>query len=143
MTTTAGQLLQNKGNLVHSISPYATVFEAISMMAELGVGALLVMEGEKLLGIISERDYLKKVILKDRSSKTTSVQEIMTKNVLFVFPENDINECMALMSENSIRHLPVVEDERIIGVISIMDVISNVISEKEYTIEQLQQYIAG
>jgi len=143
MTTTAGQLLQNKGNQVHSISPYATVFEAISMMAELGVGALLVMEGEKLLGIISERDYLKKVILKDRSSKTTSVQEIMTKNVLFVFPENDINECMALMSENSIRHLPVVEDERIIGVISIMDVISNVISEKEFTIEQLQSYIAG
>ena len=143
MTTTVSQLLRKKGNVVHSISPFATVFEAISMMSELEIGALLVLEGDKLLGIISERDYTRNVILKDRSSKTTSVQEIMTKKILYVSPDNDINECMALMSENKIRHLPVIDNDKITGLISITDVIKNIISEKEFIIEQLEQYIAG
>jgi len=143
MTTTVRQLLTKKGNLVHSISPYATVLEAITKLAELKIGALLVMDGENLLGIISERDYARNIILKDRSSKTTSVQEIMTKKVLYVSPLNDINECMAIMVENRIRHLPVIENENITGVISISDVIKIIISEKEFIIEQLEQYITG
>ena len=143
MSISVSQLLNKKGNEIHAISPEATVFEAITLMSTLGVGALLVLEGIRLVGLISERDYTRKVILKGRSSGSTLVQEIMTTKVICVSPDNNIEECMVLMTENHIRHLPVLEKGMVIGVITIMDVIRNVLSEKEFIIEQLEHYIAG
>jgi CBS domain-containing protein len=143
MNTTVRHLLDRNGQAVHFITPSATVYEAISRMSSLEIGSLLVMEGDQLLGILSERDYTRKIILMDRSSRTTKVEEIMTRNVLYVTPKNDINECMALMSDNNIRHLPVIENNKVTGVISIMDVISSIISDQEFIIEQLEHYITG
>ena len=143
MSISVQQLLNKKGTDIHSISPDATVYDAIKLMSELGVGSLLVMENNRLVGIISERDYTRKVILKDRSSKSTAVQDIMTGKVICLSPENNIDECMAIMNENSIRHLPIIEDSEVIGVVSIMDVIRNILTEKEFLIEQLEHYIAG
>ncbi len=143
MTTTVRQLISKKGNDIHSVTPDVTVFETIKLMSELAVGALLVMENDKLLGIISERDYTRKVILKNRSSKSTTVREIMTSKLINVSPDNNIEECMVLMSNHHIRHLPVIENDAIVGILSIMDVVKNIIADKEYTIEQLEHYIAG
>jgi CBS domain-containing protein len=143
MTTTARQLLDAKGYKIYSVSPDDLVIDAIRLMAEAKVGALLVMDGDKLVGIISERDYTRKVILNNRSSSTTRVSEIMTDKVLYVRPNQSIEECMVVMSENHIRHLPVVENNVPIGVLSVMDVVKNIISEKEFIIEQLENYIAG
>ena len=143
MSISVSQLLNKKGNEIHAISPEATVFEAITLMSTLGVGALLVLEGIRLVGLISERDYTRKVILKGRASGSTQVQEIMTTKVICVSPDNNIEECMVLMTENHIRHLPVLEKGMVVGVITIMDVIRNVLSEKEFIIEQLEHYIAG
>jgi CBS domain-containing protein len=143
MTTTARQLLDAKGYKIYSVSPDDLVIDAIRLMAEAKVGALLVMDGDKLVGIISERDYTRKVILNNRSSSTTKVSEIMTDKVLYVRPNQSIEECMVVMSENHIRHLPVVENGIPIGVLSVMDVVKNIISEKEFIIEQLENYIAG
>jgi len=119
------------------------VFDALSLMAEKEVGALLVLEGEKLVGIISERDYARKVILLGKSSKSTAVREIMTAEVICVRPEQTIQECMALMTESHVRHLPVLENDRLSGVISIGDVVKAIISEQEFMIEQLERYIVG
>ncbi|MFQ5659124.1 MAG: CBS domain-containing protein [Gammaproteobacteria bacterium] len=143
MSTTVRQLLDKKGREIHAVAPGVTVFEAIKLMSNMEVGALLVVENEQLVGIISERDYTRKVILKDRSSKNTSVQDIMTGKVLYVSPDNTIEECMILMSEHHIRHLPVMENDKITGILSVMDVVKNIISEKEFLIEQLEHYIAG
>ncbi len=143
MTTTVRQLLSKKGNDIHSVAPDVTVFETIKLMSELKVGALLVIENDKLIGIISERDYTRKVILKDRSSKTTTVREIMTSNLVNVAPDNSIDECMVLMSKHHIRHLPVIENDTIVGILSVMDVVKNIISDKEFIIDQLEHYIAG
>jgi len=143
MSTYVRQLLGHKPPVIHSITPDSTVFEAISLMAELEIGALLVMDKEHPVGIISERDYTRKVILMDRSSKTTTVSEIMSRNIIYVTPDADINECMNLMSANNIRHLLVLKDGRVSGVISIMDVIRSMISDKEFIIEQLESYITG
>ncbi|OGT77998.1 MAG: hypothetical protein A3J35_07235 [Gammaproteobacteria bacterium RIFCSPLOWO2_02_FULL_52_10] len=143
MSISVSQLLNHKGHEIHAISPNATVFEAITLMSTLGVGALLVLEGNRLVGVISERDYTRKVILKGRSSASTLVQEIMTNKVVCVSPDNNIAECMRLMTENHIRHLPVIEKSMVVGVITIMDVIKNILSEKEFIIEQLEHYIAG
>ena len=143
MSISVSQLLNKKGKEIHSISPDATVFDAIKLMSELGVGALLVMEDGKLNGVISERDYTRKVILKGKSSGSTPVHEIMTKNVFCLSPEDNIDQCMALMNENQIRHLPIVENDRVVGVVTIMDVIKNVLIEKDFIIEQMEQYIAG
>ena len=143
MSISVSQLLNKKGNEIHAISPEATVFDAIKLMSSLGVGALLVLEGNRLVGLISERDYTRKVILNGRSSASTLVQEIMTTKVICVSPDNNIEECMVLMTENHIRHLPVLGKGMVIGVITIMDVIRNVLSEKEFIIEQLEHYIAG
>ena len=143
MSISVSQLLNNKGNQIHTVSPEATVFEAIKLMSSLGVGALLVLEGNRLVGVISERDYTRKVILKGRSSASTQVQEIMTNKVICVSRDNNIEECMHLMNENHIRHLPVLEKNMVVGVITIMDVIKNLLSEKEFLIEQLEHYIAG
>ncbi|RKZ16003.1 histidine kinase [bacterium] len=136
-------LIAHKGDAVFSVAPSDTVRAAIEQMAERGVGALLVMEGEKLSGIVSERDYARQVILKGRASRDTEVSVIMTSEVICVEPETTIEECMTLMTKNRIRHLPVVQDERVIGVISIGDVVIAVIAERDFQIEQLEGYISG
>jgi len=143
MQQTVKSLLKNKGNDVWSVLPSASVFEAIQLMSEKSIGAVLVMEDDKLLGILSERDYARKVILKNHSSKDTLVREIMTSPVLCVNPAGTADECMALMTEKHIRHLPVVENKRVIGVISIGDVVKSVIEAKGILIDQLERYITG
>ena len=141
MTTTVNQLLNSKNDEIFSVTPDALVIDAIKMMDEKKVGALLVIEDDKLAGIISERDYTRKVILKNRSSAKTKVSEIMTSNLKTADPSQSLDECMVIMSHSHIRHLPVVQDGRVIGILSIMDVVKNIISEQEFTIEQLQHYI--
>jgi CBS domain-containing protein len=136
-------LLRAKGSEVLTVSPDAPVFAALGLMAERNVGALLVVEGGRLVGIFSERDYARKVILKGKSSKETSVREVMSANVLYVRPQHTIEECMALMTEKRVRHLPVLEGERLVGVISIGDIVKEIIAEQEFMIEQLQNYISG
>jgi len=140
---TVTQLLRGKGHEVLSVSPEASVFEALKVMAEKNVGALLVVEGERLVGVFSERDYARKVILKGKASKEIPVREIMTSHILYVRPEQTIEECMALMTDKRVRHLPVLEDERLVGVISIGDVVKAIIAEQDFMIEQLQNYITG
>ena len=140
---TVTQLLRTKGQQVLSVSPDMPVFEALGVMADKNVGALLVVEGERLVGVFSERDYARKVILKGKSSKDTPVQEIMSSHVLYVRPEQTIEDCMALMTDKRVRHLPVMEEERLVGVISIGDVVKAIIAEQEFMIEQLQNYITG
>ena len=140
---TVAQILRTKGHEVLSISPEMSVFEALGLMAEKNVGALLVVEGGRLAGIFSERDYARKVILKGKSSKETLVREIMSSHVLYVRPEQTIEDCMALMTDKRVRHLPVLDAERVVGVISIGDVVKDIISEQEFLIEQLQNYITG
>ncbi|MEI6207055.1 MAG: N-6 DNA methylase [Desulfuromonadales bacterium] len=135
------EILQTKKTGIISIVPEATVFAALKLMSDQNVGALLVMEGEKLVGILSERDYARKVILEGKSSKETLVRDIMTEKVLFVKPDSTNEECMALMSEKCLRHLPVIESDRVIGMISIGDVVKAIISEQHFTINNLQQYI--
>jgi CBS domain-containing protein len=143
MTKTVKHLLAEKGSFVFSLPPDASVFQAIEMMAERSVGALLVMDGQTLRGIISERDYARKVILKGKQSRQTPVRDIMTTTVTCVVPERTVEECMALMTDKRIRHLPVVEDSRVVGIISIGDVVRAVISDKEFVIQQLEKYITS
>jgi CBS domain-containing protein len=141
---TVKHLLRTKGHDVLSVAPDTAVFEALRLMAEKNVGAVLVLESERLVGIFSERDYARKVILKGKSSKETLVREIMSSHVLYVRPEQTIENCMALMTGKRVRHLPVLDDEqRVVGVISIGDVVKDIISEQEFMIEQLQNYITG
>jgi CBS domain-containing protein len=137
------QILETKGTKVWAISPDASIFDALQMMAEKECGALLVINGEKLEGIFSERDYARKVVLKGKSSKETAVSEIMSSNVICVEPEQGIEECMALMIDKRIRHLPVLENNKLVGLISIGDVVKAVIGEKKFMIEQLIHYITG
>ncbi len=141
--TTVAQLLLTKGRARWSIAPDATVYAALELMAEKDIGALLVLEEDNLVGVISERDYARKVVLKGRFSKDTRVREIMTEDVVYVSPERTIEECMALMTAKRVRHLPVLEGGRLIGIISIGDVVKAVISEKEFLIQQLERYITG
>ncbi|HTO43666.1 MAG TPA: CBS domain-containing protein [Burkholderiales bacterium] len=138
---TIKEILQSKPLGVLSIAPEASVLDALRLMAEKEVGALVVLENERLAGIFSERDYARKVILHGKSSKDTSVREIMTSKVVYVRPEQSVEECMALMTDKRIRHLPVLQENRVIGVISIGDVVKEVISEQRFVIEQLEQYI--
>ena len=140
---TVRNLLENKGNHIWSISPDASVYTALMLMADKRIGALLVLIDDKLAGVMSERDYARKVILKGRSSKDTLVGDIMTTKVFYVSPDQKIDECMALMTDKSIRHLPVVEGEDLLGVISIGDVVKAVISEQEFIIDQLETFITG
>lgn len=136
-------ILSTKGRNVWSIEPGASVFDAMKLMAAKGVGALIVRDGERVVGVISERDYARKVILEGRSSRTTEVREIMTSHVLYAGPEQSIEECMAIMTDKRVRHLPVLEQGRLIGVISIGDLVKSIISEQQFRIEQLEQYIKG
>jgi CBS domain-containing protein len=137
----ASELLKHKGAKIHSVAPEAPVLEAIRLMAEHGVGALLVMQGERLIGVVSERDYARKVILKGRSSNETEVRQIMSAPVLTVNTDQSVHECMRIMSERRIRHLPVLEGERVVGVLSIGDLVRAVLEEQQRTIAELEQYI--
>ena len=141
--TTIDVILAKKGNQVWSVDPGAQVFAALELMAEKNVGALLVLDGQKIVGIMSERDYARKVMLKGKSSKSTPVSEIMTAEVLYVTPSHSVEECLALMTNKKIRHLPVLENDELVGIISIGDVVIEMISEKELLIEQLENYIKG
>ena len=136
-------LLESKKSLLCTIGPDAPVLEAVRSMAEHGVGALLVMSGTTLKGIVSERDYARKVVLHGRASADTPVSQIMSSPVLTVSPEATVQHCMVLMTERRIRHLPVVEDGRVIGVVSIGDLVKSVIEDQQRTIEQLETYIHG
>ena len=138
-----GAVLKRKGSEVWFVTPDQTVYEAVERMADKGVGALLVISADKLVGIISERDYARKVILKGKSSRTTLVEEIMTNPVIFVTPDKAVDECMGIMTRNRIRHLPILESEKVIGVVSIGDLVKWVVSEQEETIEHLQNYISA
>lgn len=141
--TIVAQVLQEKGHAVWTVSPDATVYRALELMAEKGIGAVLVLEGEKIAGILSERDYARKVILHGKSSRETHVSEIMTPAVYYVHPNQTIEECMALMTAKRIRHLPVVEQGKLVGVISIGDVVKTIIADKEFMIQTLEKYITG
>jgi CBS domain-containing protein len=136
-------LLDKKGRAVWSISPQETVYRAVQLMSERQVGALVVLSGGQLAGIVSERDYARKVILKGRNSQFTSVSEIMTTPVLFVTPEQTVEECMRLMTSRRIRHLPVVERNTVVGVLSIGDVVDWIVTSQQQTITHLRNYIAG
>ena len=138
-----GAILNQKDGRIFSIGPDATVFQAIEMMAEANVGALLVMKGEKLVGIISERDYTRKVFIRGKSSKETRVDEIMSSNVSTTKTGESVDECLRLMTEKHIRHLPVVEGGKVIGIISIGDLVKHVISCQSATIAHLESYISG
>ncbi len=140
---TVRELLAKKGSQVWSVSPDATVYAALRLMAERNVGAVLVLSGQRLAGILSERDYARQVILKGKASRDTPVHEIMTTRLVTVSPERTIEDCMALMTDKRIRHLPVTSGETLLGVLSIGDVVKAVISEKEFLIEQLEGYITS
>lgn len=140
---TVAELLRAKPARVVKVRPEQSVLEAIKILAQEDVGAAIVMTGERLAGIFSERDYTRKVILKGRSSDSTRVEEIMTPNVIVVSPRTRTRECMALMSEKNIRHLPVVDEGRVVGMVSIRDIVSDIIADQDFTIEQLEHYISG
>ena len=137
------QILQEKGYKTWSVIPKMPVFEAPKIMADNNIGCLIVQEGDKLIGIMSERDYARKVILKGKSSKDTPVEEIMSTHVICVGPEHSIEDCMALMTDKRVRHLPVLENDKLVGVISIGDVVKAIISEQDIMIEHLEHYIMG
>ncbi len=136
-------ILQDKGNQVWTIGPDQTVFDALNLMADKQIGALVVVDDQKVIGMLSERDYARKVILKGKTSRETPVREIMTSKVCYVSPDRTVDECMALMTDKNIRHLPVLENENLSGLVSIGDVVKSMISEREFIIERLEAYISG
>ena len=138
---TVKQLLQTKGKVVHAIAPEASVLDAIKLMAEKGIGALVVLDQGRLAGVVSERDYARKVILRGRSSQDTAVREIMTDKVVTVRSEQTVEDCMTMMTEQRIRHLPVVDAGKLAGVVSIGDLVKELIADREETIKQLESYI--
>lgn len=143
MVDTVGSILRHKGHHVWSVGPDESVLQAIRVMADKGVGALVVIAGETPIGIISERDYARRVVLQGRSSKDTPVRDIMTSPVVSVSPNHTVDECMRIVTTKRIRHLPVVQGERVVGVVSIGDLVQRVISTQGETIQYLQEYIVG
>ncbi len=137
------ELLKSKPPRMVCVKPEDSVLDAIKVLAREDIGAAVVMSGERLAGIFSERDYTRKVVLKGRSSDSTRVEEIMTANVICVSPRARTRDCMALMSEKGIRHLPVVDEGRVVGMVSIRDIVSDIIADQDFTIEQLEHYISG
>ena len=140
---TVAELLRARPARIVKVSPEQSVLDAIKVLASEDVGAAFVMSGERLAGILSERDYTRKVILKGRSAEDTRVEEIMTTQVICVSPRTKTRECMALMSEKQIRHLPVLDEGRVVGMVSIRDIVSDIIADQDFTIEQLEHYISG
>jgi CBS domain-containing protein len=140
---TAHDILRYKGHAVHSVRPSDTVLTALGIMAERDIGAVLVLDGDELVGILTERDYARKVALAGRSSRDSPVSAIMTTEFVWVAPHRSVDECMELMTERRVRHLPVVENRRVIGLVSIGDLVKATIDEQQFTISQLQSYIAG
>jgi CBS domain-containing protein len=140
---TVAQILDSKGHDIWAVQPDDTVLDSLRMMADKRVGALLVMDDEKLVGIVTERDYARKVILEGKSSNRTAVRDIMSSRVLCVSPERTVDECMALMTDKRARHLPVLDHKKVVGVVSIGDLVKAVISEQQVLIDQLQNYISG
>jgi CBS domain-containing protein len=141
--TTVKHILDTKGRRVHSISPDAFVFDALKMMAEKNIGSLVVMEHGKLLGIVTERTYAREIALKGRTSSQTLVRDIMSTNLICVRPENSVEDCMAVMTKKTVRHLPVVEHGKIVGIVSIGDMVNSIIKDQEFIIDQLEHYIQG
>jgi len=137
------QLLDQKGGKVCSINPDSTVFDAVAKMAENDIGSVIVLDGEALIGIITERHYARNVVLKGKSSSTTPIWEIMDRRVITVRPEQSVEECMAIMTDRRVRHLPVMEGEKIIGIVSIGDLVKSIIGDQKFTIDQLHHYIHG
>jgi len=140
---TIRELLKKKGNEIFSIQADATVIDALRLLAEKRIGALIAMEGDKLAGIISERDYARKVILEGRSSGDTRVRDIMTRRVICARPDQEVEECLALMTEKRVRHLPIMESKQLVGVVSIGDLVKSIIAEQKFQIEQMETYISG
>jgi CBS domain-containing protein len=141
--TTVKHVLDRKGRNVYSISPDASVFDALKMMADNNIASLVVLEDGKLVGIITERLYAREVILKGRTSPGTFVREIMSRRVIYAEPDQSVQECMAVMIARGVRHLPVLEDDRLVGIVSIGDMVKSVIGDQTFTIEQLEHYIHG
>jgi CBS domain-containing protein len=140
---TISEILNHKGGQVWSVSPEEMVFDAIQLMADKNIGALLVIESGRLVGILTERDYTRKVALKGKSSKQTAVKEILSGHIIHVTPDHTIEDCMRLMTEHRVRHLPVLDGDRIMGVVSIGDLVNWIITAQSSTIQQLQTYISG
>lgn len=143
MATVAQVLNSKPDQTVYTIAATASVFDAIKMMADKHIGAVIVTEGDEIVGIMTERDYARKVVLMDRASKQTPVRDIMTSQVRYVRPDQTTDDCMALMTERRMRHLPVIENDRLIGMVSIGDLVKNIIAEQQFTIQQLEFYIHG
>ena len=143
MTTVADILKSKADPAVHTIGPEASVFEAVQSMAQKNIGALLIVEHDQVVGMITERDYARKIVLMARASRETKLRDIMTRPVMYVRPQHTSEECMALMTENRLRHLPVLEEGQLIGLISIGDLVKDIISEQKFIIEQLEHYISG
>ena len=139
---TVKELLSNKDTAIWSVTPEQSVFEAVALMAEKNIGAVMVLDSGKLCGIVTERDYARSVVLLDRSSKDTTVAVIMSKRIVFVKPEQTVTDCMALMTEKRFRHLPVLDDGNLIGVLSMPDLVQAVLAEQQYVISQLENYIS-
>lgn len=137
------QLLQTKGSALWSIAPDATVYAALELMAQKDIGALLVLDGDQVVGILSERDYARKVALQGKITETTRVREIMTTNVIYVSPEQTVEDCMALMTAKRVRHLPVLAQNKLVGLVSIGDVVKSLIANQEFLIGELEKYIVG
>jgi CBS domain-containing protein len=143
MTTVADILKSKADPAVYTMGPQASVFDAVQLMAQKNIGALLIVEHDQVIGMLTERDYARKIVLMDRASRETTLREIMTHPVMYVRPQHTSEACMALMTENRLRHLAVLDDGRLIGLISIGDLVKNIISEQKFIIEQLGHYISG
>ena len=143
MKTSIRNILKSKGGDVHSVSPETSVFDALQLMAEANVGALIVMQDNKLVGIVSERDYARKIVLKGRASPDTPVSAIMSTSVICATPEQSVGECMGMMTSKAVRHLPVLDHKAVIGIVSIGDLVKEIIGEQQFVIEQLENYIHG
>jgi CBS domain-containing protein len=141
--TTIRQLLREKGNKIYSVGPDSTVYDAIRKMADENIGSLVVMEGGKIVGIITERHYARNVVLKGRASPATRVRDIMENRVLYAQPDQSVEECMAIMTDKRVRHLPVIEQGKEIGLVSIGDLVKSIISDQKFTIDQLEHFIRG
>lgn len=142
-TTTISEILETKGQVVWTVAPETSVFDAIQLMANKNIGALIVSEGGRVIGVVSERDYTRKVVLHGKSSKSTQVREIISGNVISVTPDHTVAECLRLMTDNRVRHLPVLAEGKLAGVVSIGDLVNWIISAQSTTIDQLQTYING